>query len=270
MNVATQQIIIGAAVAARPGTPWASRTTAPIRWPWPTSATAPPAKATSTKPWSSRQASRPRGLHLPEQPLGISEPVIAAVPHPDRGPRLRLRHSEHAVDGNDVLARDGPQPGSPSTAPPRRRTPTFIEAVTYRMGPHTTADDPTRTGTPTSFEDWAAKDPIERLQDAARAQGTAHRRARCRRRSGKRTAVAKELRAGTINMAEPQPLDISSTSTAHPTHAGPPAGPLHPLLGFLRRSRRSRFRRRCTLMTQMTFAEPLIRACASPSKTIPR
>ena len=38
--------------------------------------------------------------------------------------------------------------------------PTFIEAVTYRMGPHTTADDPTRYRDANELEDLAAKDPI--------------------------------------------------------------------------------------------------------------
>ena len=41
--------------------------------------------------------------------------------------------------------------------------PTFIEAVTYRMGPHTTADDPTRYRDPAELEEWRAMDPIERV-----------------------------------------------------------------------------------------------------------
>lgn len=32
--------------------------------------------------------------------------------------------------------------------------PTFIEAVTYRMGPHTTADDPTRYRPPAELDEW--------------------------------------------------------------------------------------------------------------------
>ncbi|MBF6371114.1 pyruvate dehydrogenase (acetyl-transferring) E1 component subunit alpha, partial [Nocardia puris] len=47
------------------------------------------------------------------------------------------------VDGNDVLA----VLAVTRQAVARARTgggPSFIEALTYRMGPHTTADDPTR------------------------------------------------------------------------------------------------------------------------------
>jgi pyruvate dehydrogenase E1 component alpha subunit len=67
------------------------------------------------------------------------------------------------VDGNDVVAvRD-------ATAAARRRAcagegPTLIEAVTYRMGPHTTADDPTRYVPPEELAAWAERDPIVRLR----------------------------------------------------------------------------------------------------------
>ena len=42
--------------------------------------------------------------------------------------------------------------------------PTLIEAVTYRMGPHTTADDPARYRTEEERQDWLRRDPIERLR----------------------------------------------------------------------------------------------------------
>ncbi len=63
------------------------------------------------------------------------------------------------VDGNDVLAVRA------ATAAARRRAaagegPTLIEAVTYRMGPHTTADDPTRYVPAAELESWRARDPI--------------------------------------------------------------------------------------------------------------
>ncbi len=66
------------------------------------------------------------------------------------------------VDGNDVLA----VLAATRTALARARAgdgPTFIEAVTYRMGPHTTADDPTRYRDPAELETWRARDPIARL-----------------------------------------------------------------------------------------------------------
>jgi pyruvate dehydrogenase E1 component alpha subunit len=41
--------------------------------------------------------------------------------------------------------------------------PTLIEAVTYRMGPHTTSDDPTLYREDSEVEEWAGKDPIKRF-----------------------------------------------------------------------------------------------------------
>jgi pyruvate dehydrogenase E1 component alpha subunit len=47
---------------------------------------------------------------------------------------------------------------------------TFIEGVTYRLGAHTTADDPDvyRDGVP---EEWAARDPVPRLENYLRYRG---------------------------------------------------------------------------------------------------
>jgi pyruvate dehydrogenase E1 component alpha subunit len=67
------------------------------------------------------------------------------------------------VDGNDVLA---------SYAVTRKalddaRTgqgPTLVEAFTYRMGAHTTSDDPTRYRLASELEAWKLKDPLERMK----------------------------------------------------------------------------------------------------------
>jgi len=42
--------------------------------------------------------------------------------------------------------------------------PTMIEAFTYRMGAHTTTDDPTRYRLAAELETWKLKDPIERVK----------------------------------------------------------------------------------------------------------
>ncbi len=67
------------------------------------------------------------------------------------------------VDGNDLLAvYDVMQ-----QAVERARAghgPTLIEAITYRLGAHTTADDPTRYRIDAEIEEWRLKDPIARLQ----------------------------------------------------------------------------------------------------------
>ncbi len=67
------------------------------------------------------------------------------------------------VDGNDILAvYDVMQ-----QAVERARAgqgPTLVEALTYRIGAHTTADDPTRYRDSTEVEAWHAKDPITRFR----------------------------------------------------------------------------------------------------------
>jgi 2-oxoisovalerate dehydrogenase E1 component alpha subunit len=67
------------------------------------------------------------------------------------------------VDGNDVLA------CLAVTRQALRRAregegPTMIEAYTYRMGAHTTTDDPTRYRAAEELEHWKLKDPIERVK----------------------------------------------------------------------------------------------------------
>jgi len=67
------------------------------------------------------------------------------------------------VDGNDVLACYAVT----AQAVQRARTgggPTLVEAVTYRMGPHTTSDDPTRYRTDDELKAWAPRDPITRYR----------------------------------------------------------------------------------------------------------
>jgi pyruvate dehydrogenase E1 component alpha subunit len=67
------------------------------------------------------------------------------------------------VDGNDLQAAYG----ATARAVARARSgagPTLIESVTRRMGPHNTADDPTRYVDPAEDERWRAQDPIERTR----------------------------------------------------------------------------------------------------------
>ncbi|WP_405489684.1 pyruvate dehydrogenase (acetyl-transferring) E1 component subunit alpha [Nocardia sp. NBC_00511] len=110
------------------------------------------------------------------------------------------------VDGNDALAvlavtrqalahaRAG---GGPS----------FIEAITYRMGPHTTADDPTRYRTAAELELWRRRDPIDRLRrlltredlwDSAFETDVDARAA----------DVATRLRNATLALPDPDPMEL--------------------------------------------------------------
>ncbi len=67
------------------------------------------------------------------------------------------------VDGNDLLAvikatRDAVERARNGEGP------TLIEAVTFRMNVHTTADDPKKYRTREVEAEWAEKDPIDRLR----------------------------------------------------------------------------------------------------------
>jgi pyruvate dehydrogenase E1 component alpha subunit len=66
------------------------------------------------------------------------------------------------VDGNDALA----VYRAVSDAVYKARSgggPTFIECLTYRLGGHSTSDDPSRYRSEQEVAEWAARDPITRL-----------------------------------------------------------------------------------------------------------
>ena len=74
------------------------------------------------------------------------------------------------VDGNDPLAvyrvtRDA------LTRAREGGGPTLIEAVTYRMGPHSTSDDPTRYRSEEEVAEWAKRDPVRRFAEHLRKAG---------------------------------------------------------------------------------------------------
>ncbi|MDO5068525.1 MAG: thiamine pyrophosphate-dependent dehydrogenase E1 component subunit alpha [Propionibacteriaceae bacterium] len=66
------------------------------------------------------------------------------------------------VDGNDVLAVHAVTRWALERAH-KGEGPTFIEAFTYRMGAHTTSDDPTKYRADEETRRWAGRDPIARL-----------------------------------------------------------------------------------------------------------
>jgi pyruvate dehydrogenase E1 component alpha subunit len=77
------------------------------------------------------------------------------------------------VDGMDPLAvyqvtRDAHQAARGRGDGPR---PTLIEAVQYRFGAHTTADDPSVYRSEAEVEEWRRKDPIPRLETFLRDRG---------------------------------------------------------------------------------------------------
>ncbi|WP_020522622.1 pyruvate dehydrogenase (acetyl-transferring) E1 component subunit alpha [Catelliglobosispora koreensis] len=74
------------------------------------------------------------------------------------------------VDGNDVLATFAVTRAALDNAR-HGNGPTLIEAYTYRMGAHTTSDDPTRYRVASEVEEWQAKDPILRLRKYLESTG---------------------------------------------------------------------------------------------------
>jgi 2-oxoisovalerate dehydrogenase E1 component alpha subunit len=94
----------------------------------------------------------------------LSNPVERSAPLP------LFRRSEGfglpgvQVDGNDVLGCYA------VTARAARRAragegPTLVEALTYRIGPHTTSDDPDRYRKADEVATWRMRDPIIRMRD---------------------------------------------------------------------------------------------------------
>lgn len=144
----------------------------------------------------------------------ISEPVTlqSRVQLADRAtgfgiPSLR-------VDGNDVLA----VTAATRVALARARAgegPTFIEAVTYRMGPHTTADDPTRYRDAAELTAWQQRDPISRLAEHLRAAGVLDHDADSRI-AAEADAAAAELRSGCLALTDPDALSIFDNVYAEP------------------------------------------------------
>ena len=110
------------------------------------------------------------------------------------------------VDGNDVLA---------SYAVTRKalddarngQGPTLVEAFTYRMGAHTTSDDPTRYRLASDLEAWKLKDPLERMKSFLYKQqlvGTDF----FDELQAEADALAARIRKGCLEMADPDPSSM--------------------------------------------------------------
>jgi 2-oxoisovalerate dehydrogenase E1 component alpha subunit len=110
------------------------------------------------------------------------------------------------VDGNDVLAcyavtqaalqraRDGSGP-------------TLVEAYTYRMGAHTTTDDPTRYRMSDELEHWKLKDPIARVKVHLTRNGLADQ-AFLDEVEAEAEQLGAHLREGCKALPDPSPLSI--------------------------------------------------------------
>jgi 2-oxoisovalerate dehydrogenase E1 component alpha subunit len=110
------------------------------------------------------------------------------------------------VDGNDVLAclavtRKAMQ------AAREGQGPTLIEAFTYRMGAHTTTDDPTRYRLSAELESWKLKDPIERVKQYLIRTGQAEM-SFFDEVDAEAARVGNSVRTACQQMPDPEPLSM--------------------------------------------------------------
>ena len=74
------------------------------------------------------------------------------------------------VDGNDVFASYAVTAKQLDDAR-SGKGPSLIEALTYRIGAHTSSDDPTKYRKDEELEKWIARDPIHRLESFLKGKG---------------------------------------------------------------------------------------------------
>ncbi|MET8040501.1 thiamine pyrophosphate-dependent dehydrogenase E1 component subunit alpha [Micromonospora sp. NPDC005215] len=119
------------------------------------------------------------------------------------------------VDGNDLLAVH-----SAVTAAVDRarggRGPTLIEAVTYRIAPHTNADDPSRYRDAAEVERWRGHDPIRRLAAHLRRHGVLDDDLQLRI-DADAESFADRTRRGVRGRPAPDPADLFAHVYAAPT-----------------------------------------------------
>jgi pyruvate dehydrogenase E1 component alpha subunit len=110
------------------------------------------------------------------------------------------------VDGNDVLAVLAVTKAALQNAR-EGNGPTLVEAFTYRMGAHTTSDDPTRYRLTDELESWKLKDPIERVK-AYLVRGGIADQAFFDAVEAESDELAAHVRKGCLEMEDPEPLSI--------------------------------------------------------------
>ena len=137
---------------------------------------------------------------------GISTPTAAQTRIPLYQRARGFGFPGVRVDGNDVLA---------SYAVTRKalddaregQGPTLVEAFTYRMGAHTTSDDPTRYRLASELEAWKLKDPLERMKSFLYKQQLVDS-AFFEQLEADADALAARLRKECLEMPDPDPLSM--------------------------------------------------------------
>jgi 2-oxoisovalerate dehydrogenase E1 component alpha subunit len=118
------------------------------------------------------------------------------------------------VDGNDVLAVYEVS----KRALEHARVgggPTLIEAYTYRMGAHTTSDDPTRYRIDAEVEVWKHRDPIERVKSLLVREYHV-KNEKFEEVTAESDAMALKLREDVLAMDRPDPITMFDHAYAAP------------------------------------------------------
>ncbi|WP_110181085.1 pyruvate dehydrogenase (acetyl-transferring) E1 component subunit alpha [Nocardioides solisilvae] len=136
----------------------------------------------------------------------ISEPIERQSRIPLYQRALGFGFPGVRVDGNDVLATYAVTQAALQRAR-EGQGPTFVEAYTYRMGAHTTTDDPTRYRLSDDVERWKLRDPISRVEVYLRRNGLVDD-AWIEELKGEADELGARLREGCKAMPDPQPLDM--------------------------------------------------------------
>ncbi len=136
----------------------------------------------------------------------ISEPIERQSRIPLYQRALGFGFPGIRVDGNDVLACYAVTQAALKRAR-EGSGPTFVEAYTYRMGAHTTSDDPTRYRVTEELEHWRLKDPIARVKAYLARNGVAGEDFFAEVQADS-DEIAARVRKGCLEMPDPNPLDI--------------------------------------------------------------
>jgi 2-oxoisovalerate dehydrogenase E1 component alpha subunit len=145
---------------------------------------------------------------------GISTPmsIQSKIPLYHRAPGFGFPGVR--VDGNDVLAvyevtkraLDQARVGG---------GPTLIEAYTYRLGAHTTSDDPTRYRIDAEVEVWKHRDPIERVKSLLVREYKV-KAAKFDEVAAEADILALKLRDDVLAMDRPDPITMFDNAYAAP------------------------------------------------------
>lgn len=135
--------------------------------------------------------------------ISVPVSVQARVPLYKRGEGFGIPGVQ--VDGNDVFASYAVTAKQLDDAR-SGKGPSLIEAHTYRIGAHTSSDDPTKYRTDAELDSWIARDPIARMEAFLRNSGApqslfdeVHQEA---------ADFASDIRRRTVTLENPDPASM--------------------------------------------------------------